>query len=211
MAWRRRRGSPYVPSPVDDVTVLALAAKGGDTAALSTFVTRTWDEVSRLVTAVAGRDLAEDATQDAYLRAIRALPSYRADASVRTWLLSIARRAAVDAVRGAARRRRLRDRLTARIEARTTVDIDVDDLSLTEQMLDHLDADRRTAFALTQILGLSYADAAAICGCPVGTIRSRVARARDQLITVLGPEAVGVRASGAGSDAPREAPGGAMP
>jgi RNA polymerase sigma-70 factor, ECF subfamily len=158
---------------VDEVTTLAFAAQRGDAVALSTLVRTTWNDVARLVTAVAGRDLAEDATQDAYLRAIRALPSYRGEASGRTWLLSIARRAAVDAVRGAARRRRLTGRLVARAEFAATVDIAVDDLSLTEQLLSRLDADRRTAFALTQLLGLSYADAAVVCGCPVGTIRSR--------------------------------------
>ena len=40
---------------------------------------------------------------------------------------------------------------------------------------------RRAAFVLTQMLGCSYAEAAAVCGCPVGTIRSRVARAREDL------------------------------
>lgn len=175
----------YVSAGVDEATRLALAAQQGDALALSTFVESTWDDVTRLVTAVAGRDLAEDATQDAYLRAIRALPSYRGDASVRTWLLSIARRAAVDAVRGAARRRRLTGRLVARSDVGATIDIDVDDLSLTEQLLGQLDTDRRTAFALTQVLGLSYAEAAAICGCPIGTIRSRVARARNELLAAL--------------------------
>lgn len=179
-----RRGAALGSRAVDDVTTLALAAQRGDAMALSSLVRMTWSDVARLVVAVAGRDLAEDATQDAYLRAIRALPSFRGEASARTWLLSIARRAAVDAVRGAARRRRLSGRLRARAET-ATVDITVDDLSLTEQLLAGLDPDQRTAFALTQLLGLSYADAAAVCGCPVGTIRSRVARARDHLARTL--------------------------
>jgi RNA polymerase sigma-70 factor (ECF subfamily) len=170
---------------VDDVTTLALAAQRGDAVALAALVRTTWADVVRLVTAVAGRELAEDATQDTYLRAIKALPRYRGEASGRTWLLSIARRAAVDAVRGAARRRRLSDRLVATTVLDGTVDIAVDDLTLTEQLLGRLAPDRRTAFALTQLLGLSYADAAVVCGCPVGTIRSRVARARDDLIRAL--------------------------
>jgi RNA polymerase sigma-70 factor (ECF subfamily) len=41
---------------------------------------------------------------------------------------------------------------------------------------------RREALVLTQVLGLSYADAAEVCGCPVGTVRSRVARAREDLL-----------------------------
>ena len=195
---------------MDEVTTLAFAAQRGDAVALSTLVRTTWSDVARLVTAVAGRDLAEDATQDAYLRAIKALPSYRGEASGRTWLLSIARRAAIDAVRGAARRRRLTGRLVARTELNATVDIAVDDLSLTEQLLGRLDADRRTAFALTQLLGLSYVDAAAICGCPVGTIRSRVARARDDLIRAMpsdgasppGPSPPGTSPPGTSPDRP---------
>ena len=42
---------------------------------------------------------------------------------------------------------------------------------------------------LTQLLGFDYATAAEICGCPVGTIRSRVARAREQLVATMGPTA----------------------
>ena len=50
-------------------------------------------------------------------------------------------------------------------------------------LLDGLDTDRRDALMLTQLLGLSCAEATEVCGCPVGTIRSRVARARDDLTT----------------------------
>jgi RNA polymerase sigma-70 factor (ECF subfamily) len=49
-------------------------------------------------------------------------------------------------------------------------------------LLDGLDPKRREALIVTQVLGLSYAEAAEVCGCPVGTIRSRVARARDDLL-----------------------------
>jgi RNA polymerase sigma-70 factor, ECF subfamily len=171
---------------VDDVTALALAARDGDHLALSSFVRRTWSDVAHVVTAVAGRDLAEDAAQDTYARAIRALPAYRGEAGARTWLLSIARHAAVDAVRVASRRRRLTRLLFDRAEP-TAVEVSLADSALSEQLLTCLDPDRRTAFVLTQLLGFDYAGAAAICGCPVGTIRSRVARARDQLIRELQP------------------------
>ena len=49
-------------------------------------------------------------------------------------------------------------------------------------LLDGLEPDRRDALVLTQVLGLSYAEAAEVSGCPLGTIRSRVARAREDLI-----------------------------
>ena len=51
---------------------------------------------------------------------------------------------------------------------------------------DVIDPDRRVAFVLTQVVGLSYAEAAEVCDCPVGTIRSRVARARADLVARLG-------------------------
>jgi RNA polymerase sigma-70 factor (ECF subfamily) len=53
-------------------------------------------------------------------------------------------------------------------------------------LLAGLDHDRRQAFVLTQILGLSYAETAEACACPVGTIRSRVARAREDLMRQVG-------------------------
>lgn len=56
---------------------------------------------------------------------------------------------------------------------------------LIDQVLARLDIDRRTAFVLTQLLGYDHAAAAEICGCPVGTIRSRVARAREQLVAEM--------------------------
>jgi RNA polymerase sigma-70 factor (ECF subfamily) len=49
-------------------------------------------------------------------------------------------------------------------------------------MIAGLATEQREALLLTQLLGLPYADAAEVCGCPVGTIRSRVARARDALL-----------------------------
>ena len=54
-----------------------------------------------------------------------------------------------------------------------------------DALLAALGAERREAFVLTQLVGLSYAEAADVCSCPVGTIRSRVARARADLVAGL--------------------------
>ena len=51
-----------------------------------------------------------------------------------------------------------------------------------DDLLDTLGTDRREAFVLTQLLGLSYEEAAVALGCPIGTVRSRVARARADLL-----------------------------
>jgi RNA polymerase sigma-70 factor (ECF subfamily) len=53
------------------------------------------------------------------------------------------------------------------------------------RLLDDLAPDRREAFVATQVLGLSYEEAAEVCDCPVGTIRSRVARARQDLVAAM--------------------------
>ncbi|AGL23695.1 RNA polymerase sigma factor SigC [Mycobacterium tuberculosis str. Haarlem/NITR202] len=63
-----------------------------------------------------------------------------------------------------------------------------EDLVEVTTMIADLTTDQREALLLTQLLGLSYADAAAVCGCPVGTIRSRVARARDALLADAEPD-----------------------
>jgi RNA polymerase sigma-70 factor (ECF subfamily) len=82
------------------------------------------------------------------------------------------------------RRRRRARRLSARLDqmARDTSAPQSDSV---DDLLDGLEPDRRDAFVLTQVLGLSYEEAAAVMGCPIGTVRSRVARARAELAAVV--------------------------
>jgi RNA polymerase sigma-70 factor (ECF subfamily) len=167
---------------VDEATRAAQAAGGGDPAAIAAFIRATQAEVWRLCAHLVDDQTADDLTQATYLRALRALPGFRGEASARTWLLSIARRACMDELRTRTRRRAA-DRLAGGREEPTVADI-AGHVELSA-MLDDLDADRRAAFVLTQLLGHSYQQAAAICGCPIGTIRSRVARARSALIAAL--------------------------
>ena len=164
---------------MDEATALAVAARGGDRVALAAFVRATQRDVWRFCAHVGGRESTEDWAQETYVRALRALAAYRADAPARVWLLGIARRVAADAVRTEVRRRRAFGLLGAPARAAQGPADHVDAVLL----LDALDADRRAAFVLTQVIGLTYDEAAAACACPVGTIRSRVARARDQLVS----------------------------
>ena len=127
------------------------------------------------------RQQADDVTQEVFLRAYRALPAFRGDSSARTWLLSIARRTCADAVRDLRRRRRL-----AALMERPVTEPDFARSVSVEALLDGLDPERRVAFVLTQVIGLSYVEAAEVCDCPIGTIRSRVARARADLVARLG-------------------------
>jgi RNA polymerase sigma-70 factor (ECF subfamily) len=165
---------------VDDLTRLAVAARDGDTEAFRSFVRHSQAEVWRLAAALVSADDADDVAQDTYVRAWRALPAYRADASARTWLLAIGRRAAADAVRRRIRARRLLGRIAGNPAARTAPD--ASNADAVARLVDGLDPERREAFVLTQVIGCTYAEAASIVGVPVGTIRSRVARARDDLV-----------------------------
>jgi RNA polymerase sigma-70 factor (ECF subfamily) len=171
---------------VDELTRLFVDARDGDRLALASAIRRTQADVWRFVASLVGPGDADDVTQDVYLRMYRALPRFRADASARTWLLVIARRACVDRLRRRGRERR-NAMVAAAAEAtgadpgergpETTVPLDT--------IIRALAPDRRDAFVLTQLLGCSYDEAAAVCRVPIGTIRSRVARAREDLVAAL--------------------------
>lgn len=181
MSEQRALGDDRGERPaMDETTRALLAAREGDRSAFAAFVRDTQGEVWRFCASLVDRDHADDLTQDVYVRAMRAAPRFRGDASARTWLLTIARRTCADAIRSRQRRRGLQRRLPAPASHRddhTSVEM--------EGLLARVDPDRREAFVLTQLLGYTYADAAEIAGVPVGTIRSRVARAREELIAAL--------------------------
>ena len=163
--------------------MLAAAAGRGDAVALREFVRRTQVEVWRLCAHLAGRGAADDLTQEVYLRALPALARFRAESTARTWLLSIARRTVADG-RRSERRRRARDAAMVDLAQARPVSVPGDRSDL-QALVAGLAEERRVAFVLTQVIGLSYAEAAKVCDCPVGTIRSRVARAREDLLGVL--------------------------
>jgi RNA polymerase sigma-70 factor (ECF subfamily) len=174
--------------PVSDDEQLLRAAVAGDRRALADFVRETQPHVWRFCAYLGRGDDVADLVQETYVRALRALPRFEFRSAPRSWLLSIARRVCADAVRGAQRRRSVeiawwqRERAVSDETAAVGVAIALDTLS----------DDRREAFVLTQIVGLPYGEAAEICGVPVGTIRSRVARAREHLqraLEVVGEEA----------------------
>jgi RNA polymerase sigma-70 factor, ECF subfamily len=174
-------------APVEDLERIAAEAAGGDPLAAAAFVRATQSDVWRLCAALGDHDTADDLTQETYLRAFGALHRFEGRSSVRTWLLSIARRACADAVRSRRRRRLTLVRDDAELERLGPArDADrVGEGAAVADLLARLDPDRREAFVLTQLLGLPYAEAAEVAGCPVGTIRSRVARARGDLIAAL--------------------------
>jgi RNA polymerase sigma-70 factor (ECF subfamily) len=171
------------------ITAWALAAGDGDQVAAIAFIRATQRMVWRLLAHLAGADEADDLTQETYLRAMRGLPRFAAQSSARTWLLVIARRVAVDHIRTAVRRPRVvsvDDWSTAADSAGTAKASGFEDAVLLRHLIAGLAPDRREAFVTTQVLGLSYAEAAEVCDCRVGTIRSRVARAGEDRIVAMG-------------------------
>ncbi|MFI1281204.1 sigma-70 family RNA polymerase sigma factor [Streptomyces sp. NPDC020858] len=171
------------------VTRLALAARDGDPVKTDRFVRALHRDVWRYVAYLsADPQAADDLTQDVFLRALAGLHRFEGRSSARTWLLSIARRTVVDSLRHAAARPRLSDRHDWQTAAELAQPYDVpgfeDGIALAE-LLATIPAERREALVLTQLLGLPYAEAATAIGCPIGTVRSRVARARTSLIALL--------------------------
>jgi len=163
---------------VDELTRLLLDAADGDRMALSGFVRATQPDVWRFCAHLVDPATADDLTQEVYLRAMRSAARFRGDASAKTWLFSIARRTAADEIRRRRRRRRLP-------EPEPEPVADDAELIALHQLIDTLEPGRREAFVLTQVVGLPYAEAAEVCGVPLGTIRSRVARARAELVDHL--------------------------
>lgn len=177
-------GAALIRWPVmDELTRLAQAARAGRRDALDAFVGACYPDVWRMCAGLVDEQAAHDLAQESCLRAARSLNRFRGEASARTWILAITRRVCIDELRARERQRRRDNRLTITQHAETAPDPSGN--LIARDMLRQLDPDRRAAFILTQIFRLSYDEAAKVCECPPGTIRSRVARARDELITTI--------------------------
>ncbi|OBG30623.1 RNA polymerase subunit sigma-70 [Mycobacterium sp. E3198] len=180
----QRRWLAMTASSDDEaVTDLALAAARGNARALEAFIKATQQDVWRFVAYLSDAGTADDLTQETFLRAIGAIERFSGRSSARTWLLAIARRVVADHIRHV----QSRPRTAAGADPDHFLSGDrhargFEDLVEVTALIANLTTEQREALLLTQLLGLPYADAAAVCGCPVGTIRSRVARARDALL-----------------------------
>lgn len=174
---------------MDELARYATAAVEGDALAAAALVRATQSDVWRLCAALVDRGSADDLTQETYLRAFGSLHRFAGRSTLRTWLLAIARRVCADTLRSRRRRRLTLVADDAVLEAldpsADEAGDDVGEGAVVGDLLARLTAERREAFVLTQLLGLSYAEAAEVAGCPIGTIRSRVARAREDLVTSL--------------------------
>jgi RNA polymerase sigma-70 factor (ECF subfamily) len=167
----------------------------GDKSAFDVLVRKYQHKVVKLVMRYM-RDLAdaEDVAQEAFIKAYRALPNFRGDSAFYTWLYRIAINTAKNAI-------------VSRDRSPVGFDLDLQDsessydmqarladtetpeaLALTEEIrtivnrsIDSLPEDLRTAIVLRELEGLSYEEIAATMDCPVGTVRSRIFRAREAI------------------------------
>src|SRR5690554_233875 len=142
---------------------------------------------------------AQDVAQEAFIKAYRALPGFRGDSAFYTWLYRIAINTA-------------KNYMVARGRRPPTTDVDVDEAEFVEsdtslediagpeqniardelkrvidKAIEDLPEDLRTAFTLREFGGLSYEEITEVMGCPVGTVRSRIFRAREAIDARIRP------------------------
>jgi len=167
---------------VDLLTSTALKARDGDRVALEGLMRLVQGDVWRLCKYMVDAQSADDLAQDALIKMIGSLHRVTAEHNVRAWTLGIARHTCLDDIR----RRQRRRKLQKDYEGTRPVLVSAEDSSLDlRDLIAHIDIDRRDAFVLTQLVGLSYEEVAEMCECPIGTVRSRVARARLDLQTLM--------------------------
>jgi RNA polymerase sigma-70 factor (ECF subfamily) len=162
-----------------DLDRLAVAAQAGDREALDRFVRTIQADVWRFCAHLTRLDEADDLAQEALLRVVAHLDRWQRG-PVHTWVLGVTRNVCFEHIR-----KRTRRRTDPSAEPPSPPAPDAHGAVETRQLLAGLPLDQREALVLTQLLGLPYADAADVVGCPIGTIRSRVARGRGALAAAL--------------------------
>jgi RNA polymerase sigma-70 factor (ECF subfamily) len=176
-------------------------AQAGEKRAFDLLVTKYQRKLSRLLSRFI-RDPAEveDVAQEAFVKAYRALPSFRGDSAFYTWLYRIGINTAKNHLVAMGRRAPTTTEFDAD-EAETFEDGDqLRDINTPESLMmsrqigetvnaamDALPEELRTAITLREIEGLSYEEIAAIMNCPIGTVRSRIFRAREAIAARLRP------------------------
>lgn len=176
-------------------------AQRGDKHAFELLVVKYQRRLSRLISRfVRNSGEAEDLTQDAFIKAYRALPAFRGDSAFYTWLYRIGINTAKNYLTTKGRKAPTSTAFDAEEaeafeEASLLHEVATPENELMSKQvvevvnasLQQLPEDLRTALTLREIEGLSYEEIAAVMNCPIGTVRSRIFRAREVVATNLRP------------------------
>lgn len=187
-------------NPVDVDQMLVQRVQSGDKTAFDLLVKKYQHKIVGLISRyVYDHHEAFDVAQEAFIKAYRALPGFRGDSAFYTWLYRIAINTA-------------KNHLVARGRRPPDVDVDVVDAQyfdsdshlrdidtpennlyrdqleqVINRVLDKLPEDLRVALTLREFEGMSYEEIANVMGCPVGTVRSRIFRAREAIDNEIAP------------------------
>jgi RNA polymerase sigma-70 factor (ECF subfamily) len=189
---------------VDADAPLIERVKRGDVRAFEMLVVKYQRRIERLIgRMVRDVDLVPDIAQETFIRAYRAIPQFRGDSAFYTWLYRIAVNTAKKSlmelkrdptVSEAALASRDDDDETSRVENELTDGETPESILASKQIagavnsaIDALSDDLRQAITLREIEGLSYEEIAEVMNCPIGTVRSRIFRAREAISQRLRP------------------------
>jgi RNA polymerase sigma-70 factor (ECF subfamily) len=172
----------------------------GDKKAFDLLVLKYQRKVVNLVSRyVRNQSEALDVTQEAFIKAYKALPKFRGDSAFYTWIYRIAINTAKNHIVAQGRRPPSSDLdagtaeqmdIGIRLQENTTPENELLQNEIAETVRDaieELPEDLKTAITLRELEGLSYEEIASAMSCPVGTVRSRIFRARDAINTKLAP------------------------
>lgn len=187
------------PSDLD----LVQRVKNGDKEAFNLLVLKYQRKVGRLVRRlVSNSDEADDVVQDAFIKAYRALPQFRGDSAFYTWLYRIAVNTAKNHLVSRGKRPISLSELASNDPSEESFeppDVTVDNNTPEAELMSRqvaeavnrsvaaLPEELRTALCLREIDGLSYEEIAEAMNCPIGTVRSRIFRAREAVAAELRP------------------------
>jgi RNA polymerase sigma-70 factor (ECF subfamily) len=176
--------------PRDDIDALIERCLHGDQAAWEAIVRLHWRKVFNIAYKFVGRhDLAEDLTQDVFLKLYKSLDTFDRRANFQTWLISVSRNLCIDHYRSVRKEREVVNRDVDPVDvmpaspdrsAQALLE-DRDRVRLLRRALDRLPAALRTAVMLRAIQELSYHEIADRLDLPEGTVKSRINRGRSEL------------------------------
>jgi RNA polymerase sigma-70 factor (ECF subfamily) len=180
---------------------LVARAQAGDKRAFELLVEKYQRKLARLLSRFI-RDPAEveDVTQEAFIKAYRALPAFRGDSAFYTWLYRIGINTAKNYLMAMGRRAPTSTEVEAEEAEGFEEGEQLRDINTPESVLlsneiaktvnstiEQLPEELRTAIQLREIEGMSYEDIAQVMNCPIGTVRSRIFRAREAIAEQLRP------------------------